>query len=103
VHREGEGGTALEMAPLLLRKSAFHIIRQGVFWLSDTPQVPGSTGAGAASFRAQQRGPGFSISRQVGSSPLSTPILTVSQPPLMGQPCFCRNGLARCKKKPRSS
>ena len=47
VHREGEGGTALEMAPLLWRQSAFHIIRQGVFWLSDTPQVPGSRSWGS--------------------------------------------------------
>jgi endonuclease/exonuclease/phosphatase family metal-dependent hydrolase len=47
VHREGEGGTALEMAPLLWRQSAFHIVRQGVFWLSDTPQVPGSRSWGS--------------------------------------------------------
>jgi endonuclease/exonuclease/phosphatase family metal-dependent hydrolase len=47
VHREGGGGTALEMAPLLFRKSAFRIVRQGVFWLSDTPQVPGSRSWGS--------------------------------------------------------
>lgn len=47
VRREGEGDTALEMAPLLLQKSAFHLVRQGVFWLSDTPQAPGSRSWGS--------------------------------------------------------
>jgi endonuclease/exonuclease/phosphatase family metal-dependent hydrolase len=47
VHREGEGETALEMAPLLFRQSAFHLVRQGVFWLSDTPQAAGSRSWGS--------------------------------------------------------
>ena len=44
VHRGGEGVTALEMAPLLFRKDAFLPMRQGVFWLSETPETPGSRG-----------------------------------------------------------
>jgi endonuclease/exonuclease/phosphatase family metal-dependent hydrolase len=42
VHRGGPGETALEMAPLLVRKSAFALLDSGYFWLSETPAVPGS-------------------------------------------------------------
>lgn len=42
VRREGGGDTALEMAPILFRKSSFQLVRKGHFWLSKTPQVAGS-------------------------------------------------------------
>jgi len=42
-HRQGPGDTALEMAPLLFRRSAFALLDTGCFWLSETPEVPGST------------------------------------------------------------
>ena len=42
IHRAGDGGTALEMAPVLFKKTAFQIIDHGCFWLSETPQMPGS-------------------------------------------------------------
>jgi endonuclease/exonuclease/phosphatase family metal-dependent hydrolase len=42
VQRGGAGDTALEMAPVLFRKSSFQIIQSGHFWLSETPQIPGS-------------------------------------------------------------
>ena len=42
LRREGSGDTALEMAPILFRKTAFQIIDQGCFWLSETPQIAGS-------------------------------------------------------------
>lgn len=44
VPRGGDGPTALEMAPILWRRSAFRLRRRGVFWLSETPRAPGSTG-----------------------------------------------------------
>ena len=42
VRRGGPGETALEMAPLLVRKVAFALLDCGCFWLSETPAVPGS-------------------------------------------------------------
>ena len=42
IHREGPGDTALEMAPLLVRRSAFTLLEMGCFWLSETPEIPGS-------------------------------------------------------------
>lgn len=42
VHREGRGDTALEMAPLLFRKKSFRLVESGCFWLSETPDIPGS-------------------------------------------------------------
>jgi endonuclease/exonuclease/phosphatase family metal-dependent hydrolase len=42
VRRGGTGETALEMAPLLVRRSAFHLRDHGNFWLSVTPEIPGS-------------------------------------------------------------
>jgi len=48
IHRGGPGDTALEMAPLLFRQSAFRILDTGCFWLSETPEVPGSMSWGSA-------------------------------------------------------
>ena len=47
VQRAGGGNTALEMAPVLFRKSAFRLIKKGCFWLSETPDVPGSVSWGS--------------------------------------------------------
>jgi len=47
-HREGPGDTALEMAPLLLRRAAFTLLDSGCFWLSETPEVHGSMSWGSA-------------------------------------------------------
>ncbi len=47
MHREGPGDTALEMAPLLFRRSAFRLLDTGCFWLSETPEVPGSMSWGS--------------------------------------------------------
>lgn len=44
VPRGGEGETALEMAPWLVRKTSFTILEKGCFWLSETPDLPGSRG-----------------------------------------------------------
>jgi endonuclease/exonuclease/phosphatase family metal-dependent hydrolase len=44
VQREGGGESAIEMAPLLFKKSAFHCLDQGYFWLSETPTIAGSKG-----------------------------------------------------------
>ena len=48
VHRLGPGDTALEMAPLVFRSSRFDLLDAGWFWLSDTPDIPGSRSPGAA-------------------------------------------------------
>ena len=42
IRREGRGDTALEMAPVLFRKTSFQIIDQGCFWLSETSHITGS-------------------------------------------------------------
>jgi endonuclease/exonuclease/phosphatase family metal-dependent hydrolase len=47
IHRQGHGDTALEMAPLLFRQSAFRLLETGYFWLSETPEVPGSKSWGS--------------------------------------------------------
>ena len=47
VHREGPGDSALEMAPLLFRHSSFRLLETGSFWLSETPEVPGSMSWGS--------------------------------------------------------
>ncbi len=44
VARGGNGPTALEMAPVLWRRASFDLRQQGVFWLSETPDIPGSVG-----------------------------------------------------------
>lgn len=48
IHREGPGDTALEMAPLMFRRSAFRLVGSGHFWLSETPETPGSKSWGTA-------------------------------------------------------
>ena len=48
IHRGGPGDTALEMAPLLFRRSAFELLDTGCFWLSETPEVSGSRSWGSA-------------------------------------------------------
>ncbi len=47
IHRGGPGDIALEMAPLLFRKSAFRLLDTGYFWLSENPEVPGSMSWGS--------------------------------------------------------
>jgi endonuclease/exonuclease/phosphatase family metal-dependent hydrolase len=42
VRRASNDSTALEMAPILFRKSCFEPIQSGCFWLSQTPDVAGS-------------------------------------------------------------
>jgi endonuclease/exonuclease/phosphatase family metal-dependent hydrolase len=44
IHRGGPGDTALEMAPLLFYRPSFSLLDSGCFWLSETPEVPGSIG-----------------------------------------------------------
>lgn len=48
IPRGGGSVTALEMAPILFKKSAFRLVDRGCFWLSDTPQIPGSVSWDAA-------------------------------------------------------
>lgn len=48
VQRGGQGGAAMEMAPALLQKSSFDISERGCFWLSETPEQPGSLNWDAA-------------------------------------------------------
>lgn len=48
VPRGGGSVTALEMAPILFKRSAFRLVDKGCFWLSDTPHVPASLSWGAA-------------------------------------------------------
>jgi len=47
VPRGGGSVTALEMAPILFKRSAFRLVDKGCFWLSDTPHVPASVSWGA--------------------------------------------------------
>jgi endonuclease/exonuclease/phosphatase family metal-dependent hydrolase len=47
VRRAGGSDTALEMAPILFKRSAFQLVQKGCFWLSETPQVPGSMSWGS--------------------------------------------------------
>lgn len=42
VPRANDGETALEMAPILFKRSDFQLVRKGCFWLSETPQAVGS-------------------------------------------------------------
>jgi endonuclease/exonuclease/phosphatase family metal-dependent hydrolase len=43
-----DGAKAGEMNPLFFRKDKFDIVRKITFWLSDTPEIPGSKGWGAS-------------------------------------------------------
>jgi endonuclease/exonuclease/phosphatase family metal-dependent hydrolase len=45
--RGGSGEAAIEMAPVLIRRSSFEVEESGCFWLSETPAVSGSLGWGA--------------------------------------------------------
>ena len=46
--RRGNGGdAALEMAPILFKKSTFKLSQKGCFWLSETPKIPGSKSWGS--------------------------------------------------------
>lgn len=45
--RGGEGDSAFEMAPILFKKDVFELSTSGVFWLSETPEQPGSKSWGA--------------------------------------------------------
>lgn len=47
-HRGGEGEPASEMAPLLFRRAVFELRDYGCFWLSESPQIPGSSDWGTA-------------------------------------------------------
>ena len=42
VRRGGDNRVGREMAPLLYRREAFELLDSGTFWLSKTPQDPGS-------------------------------------------------------------
>lgn len=53
VHR-GDDETGLEMAPILYRRAAFDELERGCFWLSETPDIPGSLGWGAIFPRTAQ-------------------------------------------------
>jgi endonuclease/exonuclease/phosphatase family metal-dependent hydrolase len=48
VPRGGGGSPALEMAPVLWRTTAFERLQSGCFWLSETPDVPGSRSWGSS-------------------------------------------------------
>src|SRR4030095_12411577 len=43
-----DGKNKGEMAPLLFRRDRFEKLREGVFWLSETPEMPGSKSWDAA-------------------------------------------------------
>ena len=47
IPRGGGSVTALEMAPVLFKSSAFRLVTQGCFWLSETPNIPGSMSWGS--------------------------------------------------------
>lgn len=47
VRRASEGNTALEMAPVLFKKSDFQLVQKRCLWLSETPQIPGSLSWGS--------------------------------------------------------
>lgn len=51
VRRGGSGGAPLEMTPALVRREAFEVLDARIFWLSRTPDVPGSSSWGAAYVR----------------------------------------------------
>ncbi len=48
VHRGGQSGAAMEMAPALVKKSSFRVLESGAFWLSEAPQQSGSMSWDAA-------------------------------------------------------
>ena len=48
VQRGGNRGAAMEMAPVLFKKSSFDMLESGCFWLSETPGQSGSLNWNAA-------------------------------------------------------
>jgi endonuclease/exonuclease/phosphatase family metal-dependent hydrolase len=44
--RGGKDDTGIEMAPVLIKESSFEVLDAGCFWLSETPDIPGSTSWG---------------------------------------------------------
>jgi endonuclease/exonuclease/phosphatase family metal-dependent hydrolase len=50
VHRD-DGKRAGEASPVFFRKSRFEALKSGTFWLSETPDVPGSKSWGTACTR----------------------------------------------------
>ncbi len=50
--RRGVPPAPLEMTPALVRKDAFEVLERRIFWLSRTPEVPGSTSWGSAYVRS---------------------------------------------------
>ena len=48
VRRGGDSGAAMEMAPALFKTSSFEMLDSGCFWLSETPEKPGSLNWDAA-------------------------------------------------------
>ncbi|CEO98964.1 Endonuclease/exonuclease/phosphatase domain-containing protein [Plasmodiophora brassicae] len=47
-HGRGDGGTRGEYGPILFDARRWSLVDSGMFWLSDTPTVPGSKPAGAS-------------------------------------------------------
>jgi endonuclease/exonuclease/phosphatase family metal-dependent hydrolase len=45
--RGGDPGTAIEMAPILVKRRMFEVLDAGCFWLSETPEIRGSTAWGS--------------------------------------------------------
>lgn len=91
VQRAGDGGTALEMAPILFRKNGFRLIQKGCFWLSDTPDLPGSISWGSTSL-VPPRGFNFFTLYQVKNSPFSTPTLIMNHQRLASPRGCCKDG-----------
>jgi hypothetical protein len=67
VRRASNDSTALEMAPILFRKSCFEPIQSGCFWLSQTPDVAGSK-SWDSTFRAY-RNLGRTLPHPIGQDP----------------------------------
>jgi endonuclease/exonuclease/phosphatase family metal-dependent hydrolase len=65
--RGGDSETALEMTPIFIKRSSFKIEEFGCFWLSETPDLPGSSSWGSvfprivtwAKLRGVQEASGF--------------------------------------------
>jgi endonuclease/exonuclease/phosphatase family metal-dependent hydrolase len=47
VERGGQGEASIEMAPILAKRDRFKILDWGYFWLSETPDIPGSMSWGS--------------------------------------------------------
>jgi endonuclease/exonuclease/phosphatase family metal-dependent hydrolase len=45
--RGGKDDTAIEMAPILIKRSSFEVLDAGCFWLSESPGIPGSLSWGS--------------------------------------------------------